>query len=300
MMEGIVFDIQKFALHDGPGIRTAVFLKGCPLRCAWCCNPESQRLRPQISYDKGKCTGCRKCIDACSLSLLSGNGDKLLVNFADCSACGSCIDECSVNALRIYGYRTDAASVIEEVMKDKDYYDNSRGGLTLSGGETMAQFEFALELLKMAKEKGLHTVIETSGYAATAKYRQIMPYVDLFLYDYKHTGNQLHSKYTQVEQDLILRNLDFLYGEKAEILVRCPIIPGINDTPEHFTGIRDLSLRYPGLKGIEILGYHDYGMWKYEQLGMTAYTITATTVSKVKLGEWKVQLKNLGCNNLIN
>jgi pyruvate formate lyase activating enzyme len=175
-------------------------------------------------------------------------------------------------------------------MKDKDYYDNSGGGLTLSGGEAMVQFDFAYELLRLAKDKGLHTAIETSGYSAIDKFMKIMPLVDLFLYDYKHTGNDLHQKYTGVDQDLILVNLDFLYKGKADILVRCPVIPGINDTEAHFSAIAGLHKKYPGLKGIEILGYHDYGMWKYECLGMKAFPITARTVPAEKVSEWKERI----------
>ena len=176
------------------------------------------------------------------------DGDKIKVNFTDCSACGKCIDECARTALRIYGYQAEPRQVIAEVMKDKSYFDNSGGGITLSGGEAMVQFDFALELCRLAKENGLHTAIETSGYAPTAKYEQIMPYIDLFLFDYKHTGNALHRQYTNVDQDRILENLDFLYRHQAEILIRCPIIPDVNDTPAHFEGIARLSQKYPDFK----------------------------------------------------
>ena len=299
-MEGIIFDIQKFALHDGPGIRTAVFLKGCPLRCVWCCNPESQKLQPQISYETAKCLGFMHCVSACPLAVLSPNDNKLKVNYQDCSVCGQCLDECYPNALRIYGYTANAEKIIEEVMKDKAYFDNSGGGLTLSGGEPMVQFEFALELLILAKGRGLHTAIETSGFAATEKYAQIKPCTDLFLFDYKHTGNQLHTQFTRVEQDLILKNLRFLHGQGAQILIRCPVVPGINDTQEHFQGICEISHQFPNLKGIEILGYHDYGVAKYENLGLKAYPIASKTVSQDTLNQWIVQLQKMGCRNLIN
>jgi glycyl-radical enzyme activating protein len=299
-MERIIFDIQKFALHDGPGIRTTVFLKGCTLRCAWCCNPESQKLQPQISYEQDKCIGCFKCVSVCPLAILSPNGKKLEVNFTDCSTCGKCIDECAQNALRIYGYKAEVQTIIEEVIKDKAYFDNSGGGITLSGGETMLQFEFALELFKLAKSKGIHTAIETSGNADTEKYEQIKPYIDFFMFDYKHTGNKLHKQFTNVEQDLILKNLDYLYKNGAEILVRCPMIPGINDTQEHFKGICELSKKYPALKGIEIMSYHTYGMSKYENLGRKAYPIAAKTVSKAERSAWIAQLKQMGCKNLLD
>lgn len=297
-MEGIIFDIQKFALHDGPGIRTAVFLKGCPLRCVWCCNPESQQLRPQLSYIREKCSGCNRCVHSCALASLKPSNDKLSVDFNGCSACGDCIGECTENALKIYGYRMEAWTIINEVLKDRDYFKNSGGGITLSGGEAMVQFEFALEILSIAKKNGLHTAIETSGYAQTSRFERIMPYVDLFIYDYKHTGNELHSRYTGVDQELILENLEFLYASKAQILVRCPVIPEINDTPEHFAGITNISRKYPNLQGIEILGYHDYGMAKYANLGMKAYPIKSKTVSRETVKQWNEKLSGMGCKNL--
>jgi pyruvate formate lyase activating enzyme len=298
-MEGIIFDIQKFALHDGPGIRTVVFLKGCPLYCIWCCNPESQKLQPQISYEPAKCIGCLHCVTVCPLTALKPDDIKVKVNFADCSACGQCLGECAANALRIHGYKTNVEKIIEEVMKDKAYFDNSGGGLTLSGGEAMIQFEFALELFRLAKNQGLHTAIETSGYAATEKFAQIRPYIDLFLFDYKHTGNQLHKKYTGVEQYLILKNLDYLYLQGAKILIRCPVIPGINDTRDHFLGICEISRKYPNLKGIEILGYHDYGVSKYGNIGLSAHPIASKAVSQSTVKQWIATLQQMGCSNLI-
>jgi len=300
MANGIIFDIQRFALHDGPGIRTTIFLKGCPLNCVWCCNIESQKMQPQISFEQEKCILCNKCIPACPINVLSYNEKgKIVLNFYSCSACGKCIDECAENALKIYGYRVDSEKIIEEVLKDREYYINSGGGLTLSGGEAIMQYEFSLDLLMLAKSNDIHTVIETSGFASTEKYLQIMQYVDLFLFDYKHSGNRLHKLNTNVEQDLILKNLDYLYNNGAKILIRCPIIPDINDTPEHFKGICELSHKYPDLIGIELLGYHDYGLSKYKNLGFAQYSVISKTVSKTQKNEWLAELENMGCKKLL-
>lgn len=298
-MDGVIFDIQKFALHDGPGIRTAVFLKGCPLSCVWCCNPESQHIKQVFSYNPEKCSGCHRCIQLCPLDCLKTSGQKIEVDFERCTACGKCIEECTSNAIRIYGYSINSREIINDVLKDKDYFENSGGGLTLTGGEAMMQFDFSLELMKIAKQKGIHTVLETCGYAATDHFRKIMPYTDLFLFDYKHTGNEIHRKYTGVDQELILDNLDFLYVHNAGIIIRCPVIPGINDTEEHFRGIVNISLKYPALKGIEILGYHDFGIMKYASIGKKVCPIGSKTVNRETVKKWTEKLVSMGAKNMI-
>lgn len=297
-MDGVIFDIQKFALHDGPGIRTAVFLKGCPLSCVWCCNPESQQIKPVFSYNPEKCTGCKRCIHLCPYDCLKTSEEKIAIDFERCTACGKCIEECTSNAISIYGYSENSEEIINEVLKDKDYFENSGGGLTLTGGEAMMQFDFALELMKIAKKRGLHTVLETCGYAATTLFKQIMAYTDLFLFDYKHTGNEMHRKFTGVDQELILENLDFLYLHNAEIIIRCPVIPGINDTEEHFSEIVKISLKYSAIKRIELLGYHDFGKSKYANLGIKACPVDSKTVNRETVMKWTEKLVSMGGRNL--
>jgi len=299
-MSGLVFDIQKFALHDGPGIRTTVFLKGCPLNCVCCCNPESQSFLPQFSFDVSKCNGCMKCIDVCPDKAISIDNDKIEVDFSVCTACKNCVDECAENAFHIFGYEMTAQQVLEEVAKDKDYFENSGGGITLSGGEVMAQVDFAIEILKLAKSRNIDTVIETSGFSKIENFKNILPFVDLFLFDYKHTDKQLHKKYTGVESTLILENLEFLYQQKASILLRCLIIPGINDNQNHFQEICNMSIKYPELKGIEILSYHNFGVSKYTKTGKKYQFENSETVSKQQREEWVNELKEMGCLNLIN
>ena len=298
-MEGVVFDIQRFALHDGPGIRTTVFLKGCPLRCVWCCNPESQSSKPQLAFDATKCTGCGKCINICPQHAILEDGDKITIDFNACDSCGQCVEVCTDNALSIFGYVAEAHKIMHEVLKDSDYYRISGGGLTISGGEAMAQFDFTKELLKQAKQNHIHTVIETSGYADKDKFRRIMPFVDLFLLDIKLVNNSSHRKYAGVENRMILNNLDFLYHCGAEIQLRCPIIPGINDDQEHFRNLCELSHQYKNLKGIELLAYHDYGTSKYIKTGKNYELKDIKTVSKTQRENWYVQLEQMGCENLI-
>ncbi|MFA9389630.1 MAG: glycyl-radical enzyme activating protein [Prolixibacteraceae bacterium] len=217
-MEGNIFDIQPFALHDGPGIRTTVFLKGCPLRCQWCCNPESFTSKPILSYNLEKCIQCHECVPHCKSDALSiSENGTLQVKHELCTNCGECIKNCPTGALKIYGYTMSSDDILDRIIKDKVYFDKSGGGITLSGGEVMMQTAFSTDLLKKAKEKGLHTCIETSGFAQQSEYKKIAPYVDLFLFDYKITGKNIHKKYTAQDNNKILSNLDFLNSIGAQI-----------------------------------------------------------------------------------
>ena len=227
MNKGIVFDIQRFSIHDGPGIRTTVFFKGCPLRCMWCHNPESWQMKPQWMADKDEKVSIRK---------LSGK-------------------EMSV------------PEIMQEVCADKSFYKNTGGGLTVSGGEPMLQLEFLLELLQEARREGIHTCIETSGFSERENFARIQNFVDLFLFDIKYTDEEAHKKYTGVSNRRILSNLDYLYNAGSCILLRCPIIPGINDTESHIRGVAGLTEKYPDLEGVEIMPYHDMGKGKWKQLG---------------------------------
>lgn len=265
--QGIIFDIQRFSLHDGPGIRTTVFLKGCSMRCRWCHNPESWSVDPQLMFYRDRCTDCLACVDACENHVHRSQQGVHTVQFSLCNSEGTCVDRCAYGALKICGKERNVREVLEEVMADGAYYQNSGGGLTVSGGEPMLQVSFVRELLAGAKERGLHTCMETSGYARTESYRQIREFVDLFLFDIKHTNDAKHTEYTGVSNKLILRNLEALYEGGAQILIRCPIIPGINDTDEHIGGIAELMRKYPGLEGPEILPYHDMGKSKWRQIG---------------------------------
>ncbi len=227
LKKGIIFDIQRFSLHDGPGIRTTVFFKGCPLHCIWCHNPESWMMQPQLMMGKDKTGGHPK----------------------------------------LTGREMSVAEVMEEVCADKSYYQNSGGGLTVSGGEPMLQPEFLRCLLEEAREEGIHTCIETSGFAQEEEFVRIKDTVDLFLFDIKDMNEEGHKKYVGVSQETILHNLDYLYQEGAHILIRCPVIPGINDTDAHIAGVAGLTEKYPDLEGVEIMPYHDMGKGKWEQIG---------------------------------
>lgn len=296
---GIVFDIQKFALDDGPGIRTVLFLKGCTLRCAWCCNPESHRRYPELGFHVTRCNNCGDCLAVCPEKALSPGEKAILVDFEKCTACGKCTQVCPKNALRMFGRTVTAEEMIAEVIKDEAFFKNSGGGLTLSGGEALVQLDFATSLLKLAKEKGLHTCIETAGNVPQSSFAQVLPFVDRFLFDYKQTNPELHKKWTGATNELLLSNFDFLYQSGAEIVMRCPIIPTANETDEHFRGIVAMSQKYPNLKGVEVMPYHEYGVDKYLQIGRKPFRVEAGTATKQQKLAWRKKLVQLGCKNLI-
>jgi pyruvate formate lyase activating enzyme len=224
---GVVFDIQRAALHDGPGVRTVVFLKGCLLRCAWCHNPESWIEEPEVAAEPD-----------------------------------------SSGQLRAFGRRMPVDEVMRIVLRDRVYYEASGGGLTLSGGEPTLQFDFCRSLLAVARRNGLHTCLDTSGYAGEQAFAELLPLVDLFLFDYKLTNSEEHRRWTGADNELILANLDFLYRSGANIILRCPLLPGINDAEEDISAIALLNQKYPALRGIEILPYHDTGQYKFGLLGL--------------------------------
>lgn len=266
-MNGTIFNIQKFCVNDGPGIRTTVFLKGCPLRCIWCHNPESKKTAPEMFYNAQKCVKCGRCAKACDKVCHEFSDDVHLYDREKCAVCGKCAEVCPTEALETAGYEISVEDVLRDVLKDKIFYDNSGGGMTVSGGEPMLQFDFTLSLMKAAKEAGLHTCMETCGYAPEERYREIAPYVDIFLFDYKITDPEKHRECTGVTNELILSNLRMLDGAGSKTILRCPIIPTVNDTEEHLSAIANLANSLSNVLEINIEPYHPLGSGKSEMLG---------------------------------
>jgi pyruvate formate lyase activating enzyme len=273
---GIIFDIQRFSLHDGPGIRTSLFLKGCFLDCLWCHNPESKAAEPEIAYYPGKCVLCGACAGVCRQELHRFGEAGHTYLRGDCSGCGACAEACVTGALALIGRTLTAGEALEEVHKDEPFYRNSGGGMTLSGGEPLYQSGFALALLRLARESGLHTCVETSGAAPFETLREAAALTDLFLYDLKETDAEKHRAFTGVSNALILENLKRLDDSGARTVLRCPIIPGCNDREDHFRGIGAAANRLRNLAGIEIEPYHPLGISKAAGIGKPArHTDTA-------------------------
>ncbi len=263
---GTIFNIQKFCIHDGDGVRTMVFLKGCPLRCAWCHNPESLDRNPCMSFTDSRCTACGRCTAVCNgRTIVDG---KLVIDRSMCNACGKCVEACLNNACEILGYEMSAEDVFAEVIKDKMFYDSTGGGMTVSGGEPSYQAEFTLTLLKMAKDAGIGRAVESCGIGKAEFYREAAELGTVFLFDIKAMDPILHKELTGADNAHILSNLKMLFDLGADVIIRMPMVPSCNDSDE------EIALRAAFLKEnegkyryAEIMPYHTLGVGKSKKIG---------------------------------
>ena len=269
MVKGLIFNIQRFSLHDGPGIRTGVFLKGCPLRCRWCHNPEGLSGTAELEYNPVKCIGCGRC-SVCPKGLHITEKGVHTFERAGCVECFACVDKCPSGALLKAGKEYTVEEVMKQVEADRPFYDNSGGGITLSGGEPLLQWEFSAELLKAAHSRGINTAVETSGFASDGAFDAVVPFTDLFLFDYKVTDPEDHKKFTGVDREPILRNLRRLNSEGKRLVLRCPIVPGVNDVASHFDAIAALANELDSTERVDLEPYHELGAAKYAKFGKTA------------------------------
>jgi pyruvate formate lyase activating enzyme len=268
-MTGTIQAIQHYAVHDGPGIRTLVFFKGCPLQCSWCCNPETQSSKPQLRYLSFLCKRCGACIEVCPSQSLHWKEETLVRSFEVCNACGSkvCLDACNHHAVTLSGRVITSEELYEIIARDIAFYRNSNGGVTFSGGEPLMQPSFLLEMLRKCKENGIHTAVDTCGWADSRSVLEILPYTDLFLFDLKIIDDDLHRIHTGQPVLPILENLALIAKSGTEVVIRFPLIPGITDTDQNLRDIAE-TMKKNGLVQLCLEPYHTLGQEKYEEHGM--------------------------------
>ena len=263
---GNVLNIQRFCTSDGPGIRTTVFLKGCPLRCLWCHNPETQRGARELMLATDRCTLCGACVAACPQKAHALADGYHTLNRSACLGCAACSRVCPNGALSVAGEHMEAAEVVAVVARDVPFYQTSGGGVTLTGGEPLAQPAFAAEILRLCREKGIHTALETSGFADEAVAREVFSLCDLLLYDVKESDEQRHVALTGVSIAPIRRNLQLADEMGVPTRLRVPVVPGYNDREEHLQSVKALAASLKHGRGVEIMPYHTTGSYKYAQL----------------------------------
>lgn len=272
MEQGLVFNIQRFSIHDGPGIRTTVFLKGCNLHCAWCHNPESISRRPQLEFNPSNCIGCGRCFEVCPAGAHIAAPEGHLIDRERCTGCFRCVDTCYAKALTAVGRSVSVQELVDSVETDVDYYRQSGGGVTFSGGECLLQSDFLLRVFKELKQRGIHIAVDTAGCLPYSTFEQVAPYVDLYLFDLKAFDPEVHRRLTGVRNEPIVENFQRLVAGGRRVWVRIPFIPGMND--REMPGIASLVKGLP-VDRIELLPFHRLGEAKYKSLGIEDYDLSA-------------------------
>lgn len=293
MRTGLVFDVQRYSVHDGPGIRTTVFFKGCPLSCWWCHNPESRGRDPFIHYDRGRCLGCGECVAACPAGALSLTDAGVTTDASRCRGQGECADVCPAEARRRIGRWLTAEEVVRELERDRLYYDESGGGVTFSGGEPLQQWRFLAELLEACGERDLHRAVDTTGFAAPNVLLRIAEHTDLFLYDLKVMDAELHHRTTGVALGPILENLGRLLQAGSRVRIRIPLIPGIT-TDESIDRTGSLLASLPPVEGVSLLPFHRSARDKHRKFGMPWLMESDEPFPTEQVTGWATRLERQG------
>jgi pyruvate formate lyase activating enzyme len=299
--DGIILNIQGYCIHDGPGIRTSVFLKGCPLRCLWCQNPESHSFYPELLFVEEKCTGCGRCIQVCPEKAIRMHGKLSQTDRGLCKSTGLCVDACPNEARTVIGKRATAAEIFKEIAADSLFYQESGGGVTLSGGEPLAQPEFASNILKKCRDAGFHTALDTCGYANWTIAREVLRQVNLVLFDFKHMNPEMHKKYTGISNERILENAKKIHHEMSiPMRARVTLVPGRNDSPENLEATarfvaNELSKEIP----VHLLPYHRLGEAKWERLDRKNETASIQIPGEQQLAECRQIFESFGLNAIM-
>jgi pyruvate formate lyase activating enzyme len=269
VVTGQIFNIQRFSVQDGPGIRTTVFMKGCPLACPWCSNPESQQSHPELAHVDSLCDGCGRCLPVCEPKAISLEGERVSVDRKLCDNCGRCVEVCTPGSLKMFGREISVEEALREIEKDAPYYRNSKGGVTASGGEPLRQPEFVASLFRSCREAGIHTALDTCGYASRDALRGVLEHTDLVLYDLKLIDDAVHTEILGTSNHPILDNARFVAGEGIPLVMRIPLVPGLSETEENIGGIiRFIREVGEGVTAIHVLPYHRFGLDKYRMLDL--------------------------------
>jgi pyruvate formate lyase activating enzyme len=298
-LTGVIFNIMRYSVYDGPGIRTTIFLKGCPASCLWCHNPEALSGKVQLIYWNDRCRHCGDCIIACPRGAVSLQDGKIVTDGNLCLLRGECVEACYAEARELVGRRISISALMEEISKDIPFFEESGGGVTFSGGEPLQQHEFLCELLKVCKKQGIHTAVDTTGYASTEVLQQIGEWTDLFLYDLKIMDDRRHREFTGISNKLLLENLKTLAFRGKRMLIRMPLVPGVNDSAEN---IRETGqfLAALHIKEMELLPYHSAGIGKYERLGMKSSLPEISPISNTGMDHIVEELQRHGITVRIN
>jgi pyruvate formate lyase activating enzyme len=289
-----IFNIVHGSFVDGYGIRTTVFLKGCPLRCIWCCNPEGQSGHPEIKFVSASCNGCGRCLEICPVNaIIKSEDNKINIDRALCTNCGRCIDVCHAGALDFFGKRITLDELLAIVKKDEPFYRESEGGVTIGGGEPTFQSSFALEFIRECKKNYIHTAVDTCGYTTTDEGFKVLEEVDLLLFDLKGMNVEEHKKNTGVSNEIVLNNLKKLSIMGKPIIIRLPIIPGLTDSDENVESTAKFLSTLESVRRVDLIAYHEYGIIKHEQLGRN-YNLNGGRITDEKLNDIKCTLESYG------
>ena len=291
---GCIFDIKRYAIHDGPGIRTTVFFKGCPLRCRWCHNPESWKNNPELSVRFSRCIGCGRCTEVCSRNAITMVDNRPVTDLEKCNLCGECINVCLTGAREIIGSWTTVSQVMAEVEKDRIFYDQSGGGVTFSGGEPLYQYNFLLALLENCRSSGIHSAVDTTCYAKRDIIQRVAAQTDMFLCDIKHMDPQIHKEYTGVDNSLILENIRYLAQTGANIKIRIPVIPGFNDDDKNIEMTAQFVKSLETIEQVDILPYNSGGLEKATRLADDLEIMKKVTPNNGEMENIKKNLQEFG------